>query len=246
MAYGVAVTQTGIRDAHAGEGDHYFALAADYVAAENFETAIQLYQKGLELEPESLAGNFFYAEVLLKLGRLDESLDHFRKAHDLGPQTELGARAFANSVEIEQEFAKREQAEIIKPKLLKMLIGTWCGPSNWSRMDMDEDGNFYFSASKRIIILSETKHSFGELYDDGQGDYSISISYSFLIQSVNIDPNNNKLIFSYEDISEDSIFSIYEDETYVGYQGWQFLKCDEYHYKDISSLERNDSHRALS
>jgi tetratricopeptide (TPR) repeat protein len=70
---------------------NFFFLAEAYKDEMNFEKAFEACSKGLEKQPDSISGQVLLAEILFKLGRLDESLNLLSNIIRKAPDT---ARAY--------------------------------------------------------------------------------------------------------------------------------------------------------
>ncbi len=71
--------------AHAAEGDAFFTKAQELTQRGEVELAIELYKKGLELDPQSSSARIEYAELLREYGRLEDASAVYEKGVELDP-----------------------------------------------------------------------------------------------------------------------------------------------------------------
>jgi len=68
--------------------DDFNALGYQLLQAGNVENAVYVFEKGVQLYPDSWNAHDSFGEALLKAGRKDQAIQHYRKSLELNPRNE--------------------------------------------------------------------------------------------------------------------------------------------------------------
>ncbi len=89
---------------------NFFYLAEAYKDELNFEKALEACNKGLEKQPDSISGQILLAEILLKIGRLDESITILKNVLSRAPETTRAYRILYEACMQKRDFQGAKDA----------------------------------------------------------------------------------------------------------------------------------------
>lgn len=89
---------------------NYFYLAEAYRDELNFEKALEACNKGLEKQPDSVSGQVLLAEILFKIGRLDESITLLKNILRRAPETTRAYRILYEVCRQKRDFQGAKSA----------------------------------------------------------------------------------------------------------------------------------------
>ncbi len=89
---------------------NFFYLAEAYKDELNFEKALEACNKGLEKQPDSISGQILLAEILLKIGRLDESITILKNILSRAPETTRAYRILYEACMQKRDFQGAKDA----------------------------------------------------------------------------------------------------------------------------------------
>lgn len=89
---------------------NYFYLAEAYRDELNFENALEACNKGLEKQPDSVSGQVLLAEILFKIGKLDESITILDNILRRAPETTRAYRILYEACVQKRDFQGAKSA----------------------------------------------------------------------------------------------------------------------------------------
>ena len=150
-----------------------------YYCTGDYETAIQMYDEGLALDPNTAVCLWQAAVTFIRLGRLDDALARIRRAVDL---SQRGAMMVAFEHGILYRMGRFDEAEVLLEELRARSIAAYSGDSVWlmtALLTADEAG---------------IAAALGKQYEVGTGPTTLSIAVDKELEALLTHPRLGPLV----------------------------------------------------